>query len=50
MPGREAWKVRQIFKDPAGNNDWGIDATVDLAASDEAGQAEVTVTNVGRLD
>ncbi|GAA3689107.1 DEAD/DEAH box helicase [Arthrobacter ginkgonis] len=49
-PGREAWKVRQIFKDPAGNNDWGIDATVDLAASDEAGSAVVTVTRVGRLD
>ncbi|WP_102159987.1 DEAD/DEAH box helicase [Zhihengliuella halotolerans] len=44
------WVVRQIFKDPAGNNDWGIDAYVDLAASDEAGAAVVTVTGIGRLD
>ncbi|GER23424.1 DEAD/DEAH box helicase [Zafaria cholistanensis] len=49
-PGPAEWKVRQIFKDPAGHNDWGIDATVDLAASDEAGAAVVTVTRVGRLD
>ncbi|MET1035723.1 MAG: DUF3516 domain-containing protein [Arthrobacter sp.] len=48
-PGKDRWTVRQIFKDPAGHNDWGIDAYVDLAASDEAGSAVVTVTNVGRL-
>ena len=48
-PGKDRWTVRQIFKDPAGHNDWGIDAFVDLAASDEAGSAVVTVTNVGRL-
>ncbi|WP_309079715.1 DUF3516 domain-containing protein [Zhihengliuella sp.] len=48
--GRERWTVRQIFKDPAGHRDWGIDAYVDLAASDEAGEAVVTITRIGRLD
>jgi superfamily II RNA helicase len=45
--GPAAWTVRQVFDDPDGDHDWGIDATVDLAASDEAGAAAVTVTNVG---
>ena len=44
------WRVRQIFDDPAGDHDWGISADVDLAASDEAGSAVVTVTGVDRLD
>jgi hypothetical protein len=43
------WSVRQIFDDPAGDHDWGISAQVDLAASDEAGTAVVTVTSVNRL-
>ncbi|WP_460798244.1 DEAD/DEAH box helicase [Microbacterium sp. GXF0217] len=47
--GREAWTVRQILDDPAGDHDWGIAATIDLAASDEAGEAVVTVTAVDRL-
>ena len=46
-PGR--WVVRQIIDDPEGHHDWGIGATVDLAASDEAGTAVVTVTAVDRL-
>jgi superfamily II RNA helicase len=41
------WHVRQIFDDPAGDHDWGIDATVDLGESDAAGAAVVTVTGVG---
>jgi len=41
--------VRQVIDDPAGDHDWGISATVDLAASDDAGEAVVTVTGVGRL-
>jgi superfamily II RNA helicase len=45
--GPAAWTVRQVFDDPDGDHDWGITATVDLAASDEAGAAVVTVTNVG---
>ncbi len=44
------WRVRQIFDDPAGDHDWGISADVDLAASDDAGTAVVTVTGVDRLD
>jgi len=47
LPGR--WEVRQIFDDPAGDHDWGISAVVDLAASDEAGEAAVDVTDVGQL-
>jgi len=43
------WSVRQIFDDPAGDHDWGFSATVDLAASDEAGVAVITVTSVGQL-
>jgi hypothetical protein len=41
------WAVRQVFDDPAGDHDWGIAATVDLAASDEAGAAAIVVTAVG---
>jgi superfamily II RNA helicase len=47
--GKTSWTVRQIFDDPAGDHDWGISATVDLAASDEAGLAVVHVTDVGQL-
>jgi hypothetical protein len=46
-PGTSMWRVRQIFDDPAEDHDWGIDAEVDLAASDEAGAAVVRVTAVG---
>jgi hypothetical protein len=45
--GTAAWTVRQVFDDPNGDHDWGIEAVVDLAASDEAGAAAVTVTAVG---
>jgi hypothetical protein len=41
--------ARQIFDDPAGDHDWGFSATVDLAASDEAGVAVITVTSIGQL-
>jgi len=47
--GAAEWTARQILDDPAGDHDWGISATVDLAASDEAGEAVVTVTGVDRL-
>ena len=43
----KVWKVRQILDDPAGDHDWAITADVDLAASDEAGDAVVRVTGVG---
>jgi superfamily II RNA helicase len=45
----DSWTARQIFDDPAGDHDWGFSATVDLAASDEAGVAVVTVTSIGQL-
>ncbi|WP_300265553.1 RNA helicase [Microbacterium sp.] len=47
--GPREWTARQILDDPAGDHDWGISATIDLAASDEAGEAVVTVTAVDRL-
>jgi hypothetical protein len=45
--GPAGWTVRQVFDDPDGDHDWGIEATVDLAASDELGAAAVVVTAVG---
>ena len=48
-PGAAEWTVHQILDDPAGDHHWRITATVDLAASDEAGEAVVTVTGVDRL-
>jgi hypothetical protein len=45
--GPAVWTVRQVFDDPNGDHDWGIEATVDLAASDELGAAAVVVTAVG---
>ena len=41
------WRVRQILDDPDGDHDYSITAEVDLAASDEAGEAVVRVTAVG---
>jgi len=48
-PGPGVWTCRQIFDDPAGDHDWGISATVDLAASDEAGTAVLQITDVGAM-
>src|SRR5580700_9766348 len=45
----DGWAVRQIFDDPAGDHDWGINAVVDLAACDEAGSAVLRITDVGQL-
>jgi superfamily II RNA helicase len=47
--GGRIWRVRQIFDDPAGDHDWGISAEIDLAASDEAGEAVIRVVAVGSL-
>jgi len=44
-----AWVVRQTLDDPAGDHDWAVTARVDLAASDEAGTAVLTVTAVEAL-
>ncbi|HVE62994.1 MAG TPA: DUF3516 domain-containing protein [Mycobacteriales bacterium] len=43
------WTVRQILADPAGDHDWGISVEGDLDASDEAGEAVVTLTAVNQL-
>ena len=45
----DTWTVRQTFDDPAGDRDWGISADVDLAASDEAGEPVLMITDVGPL-
>ncbi|MDQ1731864.1 MAG: hypothetical protein QOK10_2023 [Pseudonocardiales bacterium] len=44
----DRWLVRQVFDDPEDDHDWGISAEVDLAASDEAGEAIVRVTDVSQ--
>ncbi|WP_123308926.1 RNA helicase [Cellulomonas sp. PhB143] len=43
------WFVRQVLDDPAGDHDWAIDAVVDHAASDEAGQVVLRVVRVGAM-
>ncbi|MBT0995401.1 DUF3516 domain-containing protein [Cellulomonas sp. DKR-3] len=43
------WRVRQVLDDAEGDHDWRIDAEVDLAASDEAGEVVLRVTAVGPL-
>jgi hypothetical protein len=47
--GSRTWTVTQVLDDPAGDHDWRIVAEVDLDASDEAGEAVLRVTGVGRL-
>jgi superfamily II RNA helicase len=42
------WLVRQVLHDPNADHDWGISAEVDLAASDEAGEAVLRITGVDR--
>jgi hypothetical protein len=42
------WQVRQILDDPDGDHDYSITAEIDLAASDEAGEAIVKITGAGR--
>ncbi|WP_324615127.1 DEAD/DEAH box helicase [Nesterenkonia sedimenti] len=43
------WHVVQVFDDDQANHDWGIHAWVDLAASDEAEAAVISVHHVGEL-
>jgi hypothetical protein len=47
--GPRRWRVVQTLDDPAGDRDWAITADVDLDASDEGGEAAVTVVGVGPL-
>ncbi len=48
--GDGQWQVRQVIDDPEGDRDWGIDAQVELEASDRAGQAVIVVLGLNRLD
>ncbi len=41
-----SWHVRQILHDPEGFHDWALLASVDLAASDEAGYAVVQLDDI----
>lgn len=43
------WLVRQVLDDPAGDHDWAITAAVDLQASDDAGEAVLSVTGFESL-
>ena len=42
------WEVRQIIDDPEGHHDWAIVATVDLDASDEAGEPVIETRSFAR--
>ena len=46
--GPTEWLARQTFADPAGDHDWGISATVDLAESNEQGVAVIRIVAVGQ--
>ena len=45
--GSRWWAVRQVLVDPEENLDWGINAVVDLDASDELGHPVIRVVSVG---
>ncbi|MDQ3108010.1 MAG: DUF3516 domain-containing protein [Actinomycetota bacterium] len=47
VPGR--WQVRQILEDPEGFHEWAIAASVDLEASDEAGEVVAEILGIERL-
>ncbi|MEZ0581288.1 DEAD/DEAH box helicase [Nocardioides sp. MH1] len=47
--GASSWRVTQTLHDPAGHHDWVIEAEVDLAASDDAGEAVVRTLAMRRL-
>ncbi|WP_345893797.1 DUF3516 domain-containing protein [Nocardioides sp. TF02-7] len=42
-------RATQTLHDPAGHHDWVVEAVVDLAASDEVGEAVVLVDAMRRL-
>ena len=44
-----SWVARQTIHDPEGDHDWVIEATVDLDASDDAGEPVVLTTALRRL-
>jgi Domain of unknown function (DUF3516)/DEAD/DEAH box helicase len=50
QPGPDEWRIRQILDDPAGDHDWGIEAVLDVAATDEAGEPVLHITGVGPVE
>ena len=48
-PGATTWHVRQLLDEAEADHDWRIDAEVDLAASDDAGEVVLRVLAVGPL-
>ena len=44
------WTVRQIIDDPEGHHDFAIVATVDLDASDAAGEPVIRTASFGSAD
>ncbi|HEY1532076.1 MAG TPA: DUF3516 domain-containing protein [Galbitalea sp.] len=47
--GPTEWLARQVLSDPAGDHDWAITATIDLAESNEQGVAVLRIVAVGPL-
>jgi hypothetical protein len=47
--GGRHWAVRQVLDDPAGDHDWGIEAVVDLDATDDSGDVVLRIVGVGEL-
>jgi hypothetical protein len=45
--GERVWTVRQIINDPEGHHDWAIVATLDLDASDAAGEPVLRTQSFG---
>jgi Domain of unknown function (DUF3516) len=45
--GSRSWSVRQIIADPDAHHDFAIVATVDLSASDAAGEPVIRTTSFG---
>jgi len=43
------WRVTQRLDDPSGFRDWALTALVDLAASDEAGEAVLRMESLGEI-
>ena len=41
------WRLRQIISDPEENDDWVVEATVELAKSDELGRPAILVLRIG---
>lgn len=45
----KVWRIRQVIDDPDGHHDWGIEAELDLEATDEAGEPVLAITHVGEF-